>query len=293
MNKINFLISVLFLASSPLLAQQESIINFYTANLNLINPAVVSTDGNTYIKSVIRNQWAGIEEAPETQTVVFTTPLRQNLALGVGIIRDKVFIEQQTFISVDISYKVKLNEQLNLFMGIKAGANNYQVNTTGLETYNQQTDPSLEQISGFNPNVGVGFYLEHSNYYISLSTPKLLDTERAKNEDGFATVASDRAHFYGSTGYTFAINTSVDLLPSMIIRYVNGAPLSTDFSIATEFNKKFKLGTGYRTDKSLIGIVQVTPSKRLQIGFAFEYIMQNNLLAKANGTTEFYLQFQL
>lgn len=44
-------------------------------------------------------------------------------------------------------------------MGIKAGGNTYEVNTSGLKTYNIVSDPNLQPISRFNPNVGVGFYL--------------------------------------------------------------------------------------------------------------------------------------
>ena len=75
-------------------------------------------------------------------------------------------------------------------MGIKAGGNNYNVNTTGLQSYNITLDPALQNISRFNPNIGVGFYLKHDKYYISASAPRMLNTMRAKNEDGIAVVAT-------------------------------------------------------------------------------------------------------
>ena len=293
MKRIKYIIGLLVLTTSSLFAQQESIIGFYKKHLNLVNPAFNSVDGKTYITSSIRKQWVGIEDAPETQAISFMTPLGDHVSMGVSFVHDRVFIEKQGFFAIDFSYQVKLNEELDLFMGIKAGGNSYAVNTIGLETYNPVSDPGLGSISRFNPNIGVGFYLKHDRYYVSLSSPKLLNTERARNEDGYATVATDRVHFYLSGGYTFNVNESLNLTPSVMTRYVNGAPFSTDFTSMASFNNVFELGATYRTDKSMAGLTQFTLSRRLVVGLAYEYSLRSDLVNSAKSTTEFLLQFQL
>lgn len=293
MKNILFILGLLLFTSNSLFAQQESLISFYKDHLNLVNPAFNSVDGNTYITSSIRKQWVGIQDAPETQAVSFMTPLGKNVTMGFSFVHDKVFVEKQGFVAIDFSYQVKLNEKLDLFMGIKAGGNNYAVNTEGLQTYNLITDPSLEPISRFNPNIGVGFYLKHQKYFVSLSSPKLLNTERAKNEDGYATVATDRVHMYLSGGYTFKLNEELDVTPSVMTRYVNGAPFSTDFTTMASFNKVFEMGATYRTDKLLAGLMQVTLSKRLIVGMAYEYSLRSDLVNRAKGTTELLLRFEL
>jgi type IX secretion system PorP/SprF family membrane protein len=294
MKKLQKIIAALLLVtSSNALAQQESVITFYKDHLNLINPAAVGVSEETAVTSTIRKQWTGIADAPETQAVSFMTPLNKNLAIGVAVVRDQVFIEKQTFIAVDFSYKVQLNDALALFMGIKAGGNNYEVNTNGLETYNVQKDPSLQPISRFNPNIGVGFYLKHQDYFVSLSTPKMLDTKRAKEENGFASAATDQAHYYLSAGRSFELSPSLDLVPSIIVRYVNGAPFSTDFTATTILNKKFDFGVTYRTDQSFAAMVKLNISKKVQLGFANEYMMRTGLLARANSSNELFLKFIL
>ena len=206
MKKTIILLGLLLISSSSLLAQQESMITFYKDHLNLVNPAFVGTENGTIFQSTIRQQWTGIKDAPSTQAVSFMTPVGKKLALGLSFVHDKVFIEKQSFVTLDLSYNVTLTDELDLFMGIKAGGNNYEVNTNGLETYNIVSDPSLVPISRFNPNVGVGFYLKHDKFYVSLSTPKMLNTERAKNQDGYATVTTDRVHYYFSGGYNFDVS---------------------------------------------------------------------------------------
>ena len=248
---------LLIFCASTVLAQQESTIGFYQNHLNLVNPAYNSVDGKTYFKAGVRSQWSGVGEAPETQMFSFMTPVHDKIGLGISVVNDQIFIEKQTFVSVDFSYKVQLNESHALYMGVKAGANNYRVNTAGLNTYNIVQDPSLGDISQLNPNVGVGFYLQHENYFVTLSTPRLLNTERAKNEDGFATVATDRVHYYLGAGYDFGLGESFSLQPTFLMRYVDGAPVSTDITAKAVYQEKYQLGVNYRTDNSLGALVQL------------------------------------
>jgi type IX secretion system PorP/SprF family membrane protein len=292
MKKIKILLLILGVQAN-LYGQQESLLSFYRENLNLVNPAFVGVEGTTNIKTILREQWTGIENAPSTQAVSFMTPLGKKISFGISFINDEVFIEKQTFVAVDLSYKVILNEKLDLFMGLKLGGNNYEVNTAGLKTYNIEVDPSLVPISRFNPNIGVGYYLKHEKYYVSLSTPRLLNTERARNEDGFATVATDKSHFYLSGGYNFMLNEKFDLLPSMMVRYVNGAPFNTDFTLTSIYNHSFHLGATYRTNQSFACFTKMKINKRLFLGYAYEYLMSNELIGRANGSNELFLQFNL
>src|SRR5690606_28447645 len=116
---------------------------------------------------------------PETKTVSFGTPLGKNVGIGISVVNDKTFVENQTVFGIDFSYHLKMNDATDLYLGIKAGGNFYDVNTTGLETYNIIEDPALGSISNFNPNIGAGVLLKHDKWYASLSVPKLLSTTRA------------------------------------------------------------------------------------------------------------------
>ena len=189
--------------------------------------------------------------------------------------------------------RLQLNDALSLFMGIKAGGNNYEVNTNGLETYNYNvSDPSLQPISRFNPNIGIGFYLKHKDYFVSLSTPKMLDTKRAKEENGYATAATDQAHYYIAAGRTFEITASFDLVPSVMVRYVNGAPFSTDFTTTAKFDDRFDFGVTYRTDRTFAGLTKINISKKFALGYAYEYSLRSQLVGRANGSNEFFLSYK-
>lgn len=288
----NLFIALLLISSSALFAQQESIFTFYRYQMNVVNPAYAGVDDKTVISSAIRNQWTGIQDAPETQAVTFGTPLGKNTGLGLSMVRDKTFIEKQTFIAVDFSYKLKVTESTNLYLGIKAGGNFYNVNTEGLQTYNVISDPALNSINNFSPNIGVGALLKYKGLFMSLSVPRMLNTERAKNEDGFAAVATDRPHVYWSSGYDIHLDNReyLTLKPSFFLRYVNSAPVSMDFNTMLNVNDVVEFGGSYRTDKAYAGLINFKIRKKLIIGYAYEMSTRPEL-ARARNTSEFMLNF--
>ena len=290
----NILALALLLISSAAMAQQETAYSFYRQHMNLVNPAYAGMDSITVATSTLRKQWTGVADAPETQAVSFGTSLGKKLGFGMTVISDKTFIEKQTYVSLDFSYKLKMSETADVYFGIKAGGNSYNVNTTGLETYNIQSDPALGSINTFNPNVGVGAVYKEGSMYVSLSIPRLLNTKRATNDAGYASVATDSPHIYLSGGYDIPLDGELStfvLKPSAMLRYVAGAPVSLDLTTMLQIDKTFELGGMYRTDKAYAAMATVLISNRLLFGFAYEMSTQPTLAAARN-TNEILLQFK-
>lgn len=291
MKKINIiLVSALLLISSATFAQQESQTTFYSQHMNLVNPAYAGMDSLTIATSTLRTQWTGVPNAPETQTVSFGTPLGRNLGFGMSVINDKTFIEKQIYLTADFSYKLKISQTANVYFGLKAGGNFYNVNTSGLETYNVQADPALGSISTFNPNIGVGAVYKEGPMYVSLSIPRLLNTKKTMTNEGYAMVASNTPHIYLSGGYDFDVSPSFVLKPSAMLRYVSGAPISIDLTTMLQIENNFEIGGMYRTDKAYAAMTTIRLSKRFVFGFAYEMSTQPTL-ASARNTNEILLKF--
>jgi len=273
-------------------AQQEPAFIFTSNHMNLINPAFASLDDESYIRSTINKQWSGVQFAPETQAISFGTPLGNNLNLGLSIVNDKTFVEKETFVGVDLSYKLQLDRFSDLYFGVKAGASNYNVNVAGLETYNVAADPALSSISNFNPNVGIGVVYKINTFYVSLSVPKLLNTVHAKNNEGYAALFSDTPHFYLGSGYDLILDDAnvFTLKPSVLFRYVNGAPLSIDLNTMLDYDNKFELGFLYRTSSVVALKAMIKISNRFYAGYGYE--MGSAQLASAGNSNEFFMQFK-
>lgn len=293
-NSINRLLVLFFLFSAILTyGQQQNNYNFYRQNMNMVNAAYAGADGKTTFTGIFRSQWQGVENAPESQAFSFGTHAGKRVGLGLSVENDITFVEKQIGVNVDFSYMLPMNEDLTLYLGLKAGGNFYDVNTSGLETWNYDLDPSLVNLSRFNPNVGVGAYLRHNKYFLSLSAPRILETTRAREEEGIVTTAADRVHIYLSGGYDFVLSEELILKPSFMVRYVNGAPLSMDITALLNIHNHFDIGAAYRTDQALSGLAIINVFDWLNVGYAYESSIRSEIQNVSNGTHELLLKFIL
>ena len=283
-NSIQLLV-IFFALSFSASAQQDPNYTFYRYNMNLYNPAFVGSSEAAEFSLGIRSQWAGIEGAPESQSAIFGMPVGRNIGLGASILNDKTFIEQQTWVAIDVSYNIQLDDEHMLYFGIKGSANSYDANTQGLGV--GQDGALVDYDSRFTPNVGAGIYLKHDRYFASLSAPKLLTPERLQERDGNAYLGVDRMHAYLSGGYTFLLGRTLDLKTMGMLRYVDASPISVEFTGIFEF------GASYRYDESISGLFLFNISNGFNLGYAYETSIQNQIDGLDNNTHELFMRLKM
>ncbi|MTE26945.1 type IX secretion system membrane protein PorP/SprF [Winogradskyella sp. ZXX205] len=296
MNTMNFykntLIIVAILLFGSVYAQQEPNYTLYRYTMNVINPAYAGADGKTSLTSNIRSQWVNVEGAPETQSFFYSQPIGDKIGVGVSLVADQVFIESQTSFNIDFSYRLQISEATDLFLGLKAGGSTYDINRDNLSNFGFQSDPALSNIdTGFRPNFGAGAYLMNDDYFVSLSVPSILSSERIDESEGRVTQATEEAHVYLSGGYNFSISENTEFRPSTIIRYVSGTPLSADITAAFRFYKRFEVGAAYRTDEAFAGLMMVNLADWMDIGYAYESSTRDDISNMSNGTHEVLVRF--
>jgi len=271
----------ILLAMASTVAQQDPNRNFYRYNMNLVNPAFagshVETEGIDSRKGSelginFRSQWAGVS----------------------SILNDRTFIEQQTSLAIDVSYKLKVSEQTNLFFGVKAGATSYNANTSGLTTFGLTQDPSLLDLNGgFKPAIGAGVYLQGSSYFVTISIPNATTSERLEQRNGEVLLGDSRMHIYLSGGYDFQLGKGVIFKPSVLARYVDSAPLSIDVTGAFRLADRFELGATYRLDEGVAGMLLVDVANWVDIGYAYEMPINSPVVNSSNGTHEVFMKLKL
>ncbi|WP_109436633.1 MULTISPECIES: PorP/SprF family type IX secretion system membrane protein [Aquimarina] len=291
--QIYIVIILLFLTITGVYAQQEPYYTLYRYNKNVLNPANAGSEGHIQFTTNIRSQWSSVQGAPESQSLSFDTNIGKNMGLGLSVVNDQTFIEKQTGIYIDFSYKLPLNERINLFLGLKAGGNSYDVNTNGLLTFGATEDPLLSNVNEFNPNIGIGGYLKHEDWFLSISVPRLLNNDRIDDESGIVTTATERSHFYGMAGYNLKLSNNIEFRPSVLLRYVDTAPFSVDFTGGFLFYNKFELGTAYRTDNAFSGFATIKIQKWLHFGYAYEGSLENEIANVSRGTHEILIRFAI
>lgn len=268
-------------------AQQDPNFTLYHYNMGIINPAFAGTDEHTAINLNFRNQWAGIERSPKTHGIMVSTPINERIGLGFSVVNDKVFVLNKTDIYADFSYKLPVGLDTDLFLGLKAGGTSINIDLISLGI----NDPLFsEDVSKFNPNLGMGAYLRNEKYYLHLAVPALLSSKRYEKEGVLVTKATDKAHFYIGGGYNIELNDNVNLTLAGLTRLVQGAPISMDVSGIVSIQDKTEVGISYRFNESISAITMFKYLDWLQFGYAYEYTT-SPVGDYSNGSHELLIKF--
>lgn len=294
----NSLIKFLTIVSITLLsvegnAQQNPMYTQYMYNMSLINPAYAIDDlGLLKIGGIYRNQWAGIEGAPETASFFAHTGLSERVEAGISIVHDEIGeVVKENNIFADVAYVLPVSENTKLSFGVKAGVTFFDADLSALDAINDN-DPALQNISEVFPNFGVGTYLFGENYYVGLSAPNIFTAKHIENESGLAQLGEENIHYFLTGGYVFDLNENVKLKPAFMMRAVQGAPLSVDLTANVLLYNRFEAGLSYRVGSAVMGLVNFRVTPELRIGYAYDYITSN--LGEFNdGTHEIMVLFDL
>jgi len=288
---LSYLILVTLFITADSVAQQDPNFSLYRYNMSIINPAYAGTNGTVDALFGVRSQWSGLEGGPETQTFNLNAPFGNNVGAGISVVNDKVFVLRETHLYADFSYKIQLSETLNLYAGLKAGGTFLNVNLSETGIMN---DPLfVGDVNKFNPNVGLGFYLKAEKYYITLSAPGLLSNERYEKDGAAPVSASDDLVFFTGGGYNFELSDRLQFRPSVLGRFVSGAPISIDLTGSLLYDDQFELGANYRLDESValfttIGLLD----NSINFGYAYEF-STSSIGSYNNGTHELILKFRM
>lgn len=282
-------------------AQQDPMYTQYMFNTQTINPAYAGTWESLSFMVLGRQQWAGLEGAPQTYTFSMQAPLKnERVALGLNLISDKIGLEKRFYMFGDYSYLLPINEGMKLRLGLKGGFTNYsnnlseyQTNAPGSGIVDQAFQGEIDQ--KFAPNFGVGGFLYGKKYYVGFSIPKVINTEFENNYNNFS-VSAELRHYFLIAGLIVDLGENLKFKPTMLTKATFssdfGAPVQLDLTASFLIKERFWLGAMYRTGDSFGFIAQWIIDKKMRIGYAYDY-STTNLQNFHSGSHEIMVSYEL
>ena len=269
-------IIVVILCTISTKAQQDPQYTQYMYNMNVLNPAYAGSNEALNLNFLARTQWVGFEGAPETLTLSMHAPVGKNIGAGLSVIVDKLGPVEEQNIYGDISYTLNVSNNAKLALGIKAGYTFYNLCIPCLRTTSPDDQSFNNNVANKTfPNFGVGAFYYTDKFYAGVSVPNLLQSFHFDKSGGQVTRASEEKHYFVTTGYVFDISQDLKFKPSTMIKAVEGAPLSVDFSGNVLFYDKFEAGLSYRLDESFSALINVRVGESLRIGYAYDHTLTN------------------
>lgn len=292
--RLLIVLGISILGSVSLFAQQDPLYSQYLNNLVSVNPAYAGSSEFLNITTLHRQQWVGIDGAPQTSTLSMNTKLNAiNVGIGFSLIYDALGPVKQTGIYTDYSYHVKVTNDLNLAMGLKAGFNNYYMNLIELISSSPDDHVALYgERRLFLPNLGLGLYLYSKHYYLGLSSPKLLENSLVKGTNVLGYANSEARHYFLMGAMLIDLNDFLRMKSSFMSRVVAGSPVSIELTNSFIIKDRLWIGGMYRYGDSIGGLVQYQISPQLRVGYAYD-MTQSKLRNQTSGTHEIMITYDL
>lgn len=240
----------------------------YMFNTLAFNPGYAGSADVFTALLLSRHQWLGFQGAPGTQTLALHSPLPgDKLALGGNLIHDVAGPAKQNSAFIDLAYRIRTGPGSRLAFGLSGGMNLFQADLAALETVTP--DPRNGNISSKPlPNFGFGVYWHTPRHFVGLSAPKLL--ENKIGGDGTVVTSQEFRHYFLMAGMVLDLSPDVQFKPAVMLRVVQGAPLSLDLNANFLLRERVWFGALYRWGNAMGLMGQFQVNEQLRLGYAFD-----------------------
>ncbi|WP_375577705.1 type IX secretion system membrane protein PorP/SprF [Marivirga tractuosa] len=291
-NYIKYLLFPLLLLSglsTDLFAQQGIQYTQYMYDGSLINPAYAGADNALSISLLHRDQWNGLEGAPQSQTFSLHTPFKSpKVGVGLFIHRESIGVHQNIQLATNLAYHLPLGNQRYFSFGLKAGMLNVRSDYQSLQNGNPDPSVNDELFSGTDFNAGFGFYYKSKKFEAGYSIPSIIN--RSINVNDSVSLDPINLNHLLFAQYHIPLGNNFVLSPSFLLKYFQATPLSYDFNILTTFKSVLSAGVSYRKQESVDFLLRFNLTPQFQVAYAYDYPI-GNVSRLAQASNEIMLRY--
>ena len=265
------------LSMQQTLAQQDYLASQYNFNSLMLNPAYAGAHPYLQTSAMYRNQWK-INGAPTSQILCIDGSLKKApVGFGFVMTSDKIGVVSERTISGDMSYQFRTQLGTMAF-GLRAGHVSYSANLSDLD-YWDEVDPVYDngniQEGFITLGFGAFFSATSGKWFTGLSIPSYFakdDVLRNASDERFY-----KRHIYAYGGGIISTGLGLDTKPSMLVRYMDGAPLLVDINRHALFMEdgpggtQIWMGLGFRTNATYVASLEIDLPYNLRVGYSYDF----------------------
>lgn len=272
MKKINIII-VLFTAFSLMQnnasaqQQMENTMSQYFRNRMLWNPGFTGADGNK-IYGLQNRSWIGFDGAPVMTNISGEVNFGKNSAAGVQFMSDVAGILYRTYGVFNYAYKIKLNQDQNIRIGISLAFAGDRLNSKYLDqggTVDPLIVSSINNKIQFDGNIGAVY--TNKKLTVGLSFYRLKENFSVKKE-GSANLALAQL----GASYDIGIGEELSLKPLAMLRLYRTTNALVDLGAQFEYNRQI----------NVMALYQSTGNIRAGVGISMNNLGEANLFYNSN-----------
>lgn len=99
-------------------------------------------------------------------------------------------------------------------------------------------------------------------------------------------------HLFATAGYRFLLSEDINMIPSVMVKYVSNVPLQADVNIKLQYRDMIWAGASYRSKYGFAGMAGFNVLNLFQLLYAYDYSTTSlNLVSR--GTHEILIRFMI
>lgn len=308
-------------------AQQRPHYTQYILNNYVLNPALSGIENYADLKLSARDQWVGINGAPQTFYLTVHAPLGKkdykttatsynvpgenprgtayweaysaseaHHGVGLSVISDKSGNFTRSTVAVSYAYHIGLSPTTNLALGVAPGITRVSRNVGNTDFGGGvNTDPvqaTSESINRLRPDLSAGLWLYSGNYFVGLSAQQIIPQRISFVDDANYGGGKLIPHLFLTAGYRLLLSEDINALPSFMVKYVSPNEPQVDINAKVQYRDLLWLGGGVRVKEGYQGMIGVNVANTFNVGYAYDFT-QTKLNTTSRGTHEIVVGFLL
>lgn len=309
------------------IAQQRPHYTQYILNNYVLNPAISGIENYIDLKLSARDQWVGLNGAPQTFYLTVHAPIGKkdykttatsytvpgenprgqaywesytaseaHHGVGFSIISDRTGNFTRTTVSASYAYHLGLNTTTNIALGVSPGISRIGRNVGRTDFGGGvSVDPAQTANAAINrmrPDLSAGIWLYSADYFIGASAQQIIPQKIAFVDDAAYNTGRLVPHLFMSAGYRFLLNDDINALPSVMVKYVSPNNPQVDVNMKLQYQDFLWIGGGVRVGEGYQGMIGLNVANSVNVGYAYDFT-QTRLNTASRGTHELIIGFLL
>lgn len=195
------------------------------------------------------------------------------------------------------AYNFALNRHgLRTSFGLNGGIKGFSFNSEGYTDHLlNPDDPTITQsINTTLLDLGAGVWVYNDDFFAGASSFQLFnpDYQAGGTINEFAPGAGLLRHYFLMCGVNLAVGYEASFVPSVLVKWVEGAPVSYEANAKLQLKDRFWLVGNYRHEDSFSVFEGLLLNDRISVSYSFDLVL-SKIRNAAAGSNEIHVGYRI
>jgi type IX secretion system PorP/SprF family membrane protein len=242
-----------------------------------LNPALAGFNRCIEIRSLYRQQWLGIPQAPSGGFFTLSARLGRDKSrvvrsvhhgIGFRFEHDAYGPFRHNRVNLAYAMHIPIQKQLTLSMGLALGLDNLAYDATKVSSINPDPAVQQSQFSFMAPDAAFGAWLTGNSFFAGVTMQNLIPLDY-----GIGFESKKRFHLTVNGGMRIGLGgDNFSLLPVLLFRFPPRGPVGIDVHAMLDYRNILTFGVGYRRQESVLFLARVKFLGYFSLAYSFDLI---------------------